>query len=125
LAYRTLAVQRDLPVGLRSADVTVWLGPRMHVVAYPVQSGELLNVVAIVQGHSDGPPQDWDQAGAESELMTAIGPVCRPLQDLVRAMPSWRLWVLQDRRIRCVRTSPRARAWPSRTPPNWDAVSRP
>jgi salicylate hydroxylase len=97
LAYRTLAVQRDLPVGLRSADVTVWLGPRMHVVAYPVQSGELLNVVAIVQGHSDGPPQDWDQAGAESELMTAIGPVCRPLQDLVRAMPSWRLWVLQDR----------------------------
>jgi salicylate hydroxylase len=97
LAYRTLAVQGDLPAALRSGDVTVWLGPRMHVVTYPVKAGELLNVVAIVQGRSQGSPQDWDQAGAESELMAAIGPVCRPLQDLVRAMPGWRLWVLQDR----------------------------
>lgn len=97
LAYRTVAVQRELPAALRSQDVTVWLGPRMHVVAYPVRAGELLNVVAIVEGRTDGSPQDWDQAGAESELMDAIGPVCPPLQDLVRAMPGWRLWVLQDR----------------------------
>jgi salicylate hydroxylase len=97
LAYRTLAVQRDLPPALRSQDVTVWLGPRMHVVAYPVKAGELLNVVAIVQGDSPGPAQDWDQAGAVSELMAAMGPLCQPLQDLVRAMPGWRLWALQDR----------------------------
>lgn len=98
LAYRTLAVQRDLPEPLRSQDVTVWLGPRMHVVAYPVKAGELLNVVAIVQGGREGSPQDWDQAGAESELLTAIGPVCAGLQELVHAMPGWRVWVLQDRR---------------------------
>jgi salicylate hydroxylase len=97
LAYRTLAEQRDLPQALRSQDVTVWLGPRMHVVAYPVKSGEMLNVVAIVQGATAAGAQEWDQAGAESELMTAIGPVCRPLQELVNAMPGWRLWVLQDR----------------------------
>lgn len=97
LAYRTLAVQHDLPQALRSHDVTVWLGPRMHVVAYPVKAGELLNVVAIVQGGRDGSPQDWDQAGAESELLSAIGPVCAPLRELVHAMPSWRVWVLQDR----------------------------
>lgn len=97
LAYRTLAAQRDLPLQLRSQDVTVWLGPRMHVVAYPVKAGELLNVVAIVQGAPRGATQDWDQAGAESELTKAIGPVCPQLQELVRAMPSWRLWVLQDR----------------------------
>ena len=97
LAYRTLAVQRDLPVGLRSQDVTVWLGPRMHVVAYPGRAGELLNVVAIVQGESAGGAQDWDQAGAVADLMAAMGPLCRPLQELVHAMPAWRLWALQDR----------------------------
>jgi len=97
VAYRTLAVQGDLPEALRSQDVTVWLGPRMHVVAYPVKSGELLNVVAIVQGGRERATQDWDQAGAEAELMAAIGPVCPRLQDLVRAMPGWRVWVLQDR----------------------------
>jgi salicylate hydroxylase len=97
LAYRTVAVQRDLPQALRSGDVTVWLGPRMHVVAYPVKAGELLNVVAIVQGRTDGPAQEWDQAGAVSDLMAAMGPLCRPLQELVHAMPAWRLWALQDR----------------------------
>jgi salicylate hydroxylase len=77
--------------------VTVWLGPRLHVVAYPVRAGELLNVVAVVQGGAPGSAQDWDQAGAESELLAAMGPLCAPLRDLVGAMPEWRLWVLQDR----------------------------
>jgi salicylate hydroxylase len=97
LAYRGLAAQGALPPGLRSADVTVWLGPRLHVVAYPVRAGELLNVVAVVQGGAPGSAQDWDQAGAESELLAAMGPLCAPLRDLVGAMPEWRLWVLQDR----------------------------
>jgi salicylate hydroxylase len=97
LAYRTLAVQKDLPAALRSHEVTVWLGPRMHVVSYPVKAGELLNVVAIVQGEAGGSAQDWDQAGAIADLLAAMGPLCQPLQDLVRAMPSWRLWALQDR----------------------------
>jgi salicylate hydroxylase len=62
-----------------------------------VRSGELLNVVAIVQGDAPGPAQDYDQAGAVADLLAAMGPLCRPLQDLVNAMPSWRLWALQDR----------------------------
>jgi salicylate hydroxylase len=97
LAYRGLANQARLPPALRSGDVTVWLGPRLHVVAYPVRAGELLNVVAVVQGGAAGSAQDWDQAGAESELLAAMGPLCAPLRDLVGAMPEWRLWVLQDR----------------------------
>lgn len=97
LAYRTVAVQSGLPAALRSQDVTVWLGPRLHVVCYPVRGGELLNVVAIVEGEPRGPAQDWDQAGAVEDLLAAMGPLCQPLQDLVRAMPSWRLWALQDR----------------------------
>ncbi len=97
LAYRTVAVQSDLPSALRSQDVTVWLGPRMHMVSYPVRSGELLNVVAVVQGRAPAALQDWDQAGAVSDLLAAMGPLCEPLRDLVFAMPSWRLWALQDR----------------------------
>jgi len=97
VAYRTLAVQRDLPAALRSDDVTAWLGPRLHVVAYPVRAGELLNVVAVVQGSALGAAQDWDQAAAVADLMAAMGPLARPLQDLVAAMPGWRLWALHDR----------------------------
>jgi salicylate hydroxylase len=97
LAYRGLAVQRDLPAPLRTADVTVWLGPRLHVVAYPVRRGEAVNVVAIVQGTSRGRADDWDQAAIAADLQEALGLQCAPLRDLVRAVPGWRLWALHDR----------------------------
>lgn len=97
VAYRGMATQRDLPAHLRSADVTVWLGPRLHVVAYPVRRGEALNVVAIVQGKSRGPAEDWDQTAIAADLQSAMGRQCAPLQHLVRTMPGWRLWALHDR----------------------------
>lgn len=97
VAYRALASQQSLPADLRSRNVRVWLGPRLHVVAYPVRAGELLNVVAIVQGGTARAGKEWDLAGSASELHAAMGPLCRPLQDLVAAMPAWRLWVLHDR----------------------------
>ena len=97
IAYRALVPQSALPSALRSHGVTVWLGPRMHVVAYPVKAGEQLNVVAIVQGRSSGAAADWSQGGAAAELRAAMGPVCAPLDELIRAMPSWQLWMLHDR----------------------------
>ena len=50
LAYRALVAQTDLPAHLRSDQVTVWMGPRLHVVHYPMRSGQWLNLVAIVHG---------------------------------------------------------------------------
>jgi salicylate hydroxylase len=97
LAYRAVAAQRDLPESLRSSDITVWLGPRLHVVTYPVRRGEILNVVAIVQGAASGPPQDWGQPAMAANLHIAMGRQCAQLQDLMRSMPGWRLWALHDR----------------------------
>lgn len=97
LAYRGVIEQRELPAALRSRDVNVWLGPRMHLVEYPVRGGSELNVVVIVHGQSPGPAEDWDQEALAVELQRAMGNLCTPLRDLVRAMPSWRLWALNDR----------------------------
>jgi len=97
LAYRGLVAQHDLPAELRSNDVNVWLGPRMHLVAYPVRGGSELNVVVIVHGKSGGPAEDWDQEALAVELQRAMGRLCVQVRDLVRAMPSWRLWALHDR----------------------------
>ncbi len=97
VAYRALAAQQRLPAVLRSADVTVWLGPRLHVVSYPVRAGEQLNVVGIVEGGAAGAAEDWDQAAPAGGLALATGPLCQPLRDLISAMPAWKLWVLHDR----------------------------
>lgn len=97
LAWRGLARQADLPEPLRSQDVTAWLGPRMHLVTYPVRGGEWLNAVCVVQGRLDGDVQDWDHAGDADALAAAVGPVGPQVQERLRAMPAWRLWVLHDR----------------------------
>ncbi|MDB5946261.1 MAG: FAD-dependent oxidoreductase [Ramlibacter sp.] len=97
LAYRTLIAQDDLPPPLRSDEVTVWLGPRLHVVAYPVHLGQWLNVVAIVHGSVAGNPREWDQSAAGRDLLQALGSTCAALQDLVHAAGAWRLWVLHER----------------------------
>jgi salicylate hydroxylase len=97
LAYRALVRQADLPRALRSADVTAWLGPRLHVVQYPVCGGEWLNVVAIVHGAVPGELDNWDRGTEAQDLLQALAGTCVALQNAVRAIPAWRLWALCDR----------------------------
>jgi salicylate hydroxylase len=97
LAYRTLIAQQDLPPHLRSGEVAVWLGPQLHVVAYPLHRGEWLNVVAILHGAIAGEQQAWDQSAAGADLQAALGATCASLQELAAAAPTWRLWVLHAR----------------------------
>ena len=97
LAYRALVAQADLPTHLRSDQVTVWMGPRLHVVHYPVRSGQWLNLVAIVHGAKPEQSQDWDQAGQTQALMQAMGAVGRDLHERLASVPAWRQWALHDR----------------------------
>ena len=97
LAYRALVRQSDLPKSLRSQQVSVWLGPDMHLVSYPVRGGEWLNVVMFTQGQVPDDHQDWDHAGLRDNVLTATAGHCAALTALVEAVPAWRLWALCDR----------------------------
>lgn len=97
LAYRALLPQAQLPKRLRSQQVTVWLGPRLHVVQYPVRGGEWLNVVAIVEGETAAEPNSWDHGTNAAELAERLAGSCTALQDQAQAMKRWRLWTLHDR----------------------------
>jgi salicylate hydroxylase len=97
LAYRAMLPQASLPAALRSQQVTAWLGPKLHVVQYPVRGGEWLNVVAIVHGHVHGSLEDWDHGANAGDLQAALAHTCSALRELIAAVPAWRLWVLCDR----------------------------
>jgi salicylate hydroxylase len=97
LAYRALVAQSELPEHLRSDQVTVWMGPRLHVVHYPVRSGQWLNLVAIVHGAKPDQDREWDQAGQTQALMSAMGTVGRDLHERLESVPAWRQWALHDR----------------------------
>ncbi|MFT3812266.1 MAG: FAD-dependent monooxygenase [Acidovorax sp.] len=98
LAYRALV---PLPEPLHTGEVTAWLGPRLHVVSYPVRRGELLNLVAIVEGPASEDMDTWDHAANAADLDAALAGACAELQVLVRSAGDrpggWRLWPLADR----------------------------
>ena len=97
LAYRALVAQADLPAHLRSDQVTVWMGPRLHVVHYPVRNGQWLNLVAIVQGDRTAQADVWDGAGQTQALMQAMGAVGKDLHERLASVTTWRQWALHDR----------------------------
>ena len=97
LAYRAMVRQDSLPERLRSQVVTAWLGPRLHLVQYPVRRGDWLNVVGIIQGVVGGELDNWDHSANAGDLRKALAATCSPLQDLVGAIEQWRLWPLCDR----------------------------
>jgi salicylate hydroxylase len=97
VAFRAMVPQASLPDALRSQVITAWLGPHFHVVQYPVRGGELLNVVAIVQGQLEGDPTSWDNRANAAELRTLLANAQAPLLDLIHTIADWRLWHLYDR----------------------------
>ena len=94
VAYRAMLPMARLPASMRTPEVQAWLGPRMHLIRYPVRGGEALNVVAFIEGQAQA---GWEQdAGAEALRAVARGS-CGELQALVEAVPQWRLWPVHDR----------------------------
>lgn len=104
LAYRALVMQAALPLALRSQHVTVWLGPRLHIVQYPVRGGEQLNMVAIVHGQLPNGADPWDNsanlADRAADLNTALagsGPALGAQIAQIAQVASWRRWALFER----------------------------
>jgi salicylate hydroxylase len=99
VAYRGMVRTVDLPAPLRANLITVWLGPRLHVVHYPVKQGDWINVVAVVQGAlpSGDDPQGWTHEAHAADLRRALGTACGELMAMLGAVPEWTLWALNDR----------------------------
>ena len=100
MAFRAMAAQALLPEPLRSQRITVWLGPQMHVVHYPVCSGEWLNVVVIVRGELPDEADPWNHGVSASDLddlnRVLVGS-CSALRDLLNTLGGWQRWALRDR----------------------------
>jgi salicylate hydroxylase len=84
-------------VHLRSDRITVWMGPRLHVVQYPVQAGRALNLVAIVHGDAPVSPEHWDHSANANALLSAMDAVGPDLRTRLEAVPHWGLWALHER----------------------------
>lgn len=70
----------------------LWLGPRGHVLHYPLRQGREINIVAIIENdwHSEG----WSMPGLPSELMPHFETWSYPLRVLLEKPRTWTKWAL-------------------------------
>ena len=101
LAYRAMMPMADVPQKWRNNEVTVWLGPRMHAVHYPVRRGEMMNIIVIIEGPAPQDMENWDHVGNAQLLEQTLAHCSSNFQDFIRSVTaaglSWRLWPLSDR----------------------------
>lgn len=95
IAYRAVLPIERAPEHARAHRVTVWVGPRTHLVHYPLRRGELLNLVAVF--HSDRYEEGWDSYGDPEELHAKFGQARSEVLELLELIEAWRMWVLCDR----------------------------
>ena len=76
-------------------NVVWWIGPRIHLIQYPIRRGELYNQVAVFE--SDQYVPDSDNWGLVDELETRFRSVAAPVAEGVAKINRDRRWALFDR----------------------------
>jgi salicylate hydroxylase len=96
VAYRMLIPRSALPADSPPApSVTLWLGPHGHIVSYWVRSGQLYNIVAIIED-SQWKDEGWNIAAELSAVRAAFDDWDPRLQALFGAAGDIHKWALLD-----------------------------
>jgi salicylate hydroxylase len=91
-AWRTQIPRATLPARFAEPVVGLWIGPRAHLVHYPVGGGADLNVVAVTVGGSGR--QGWSQPGDAASLLASFAPWTNEAKALLQRADAWRGWSL-------------------------------
>jgi len=95
IAYRAVLRADEVPLGNRLNAMVVWMGPKYHLVHYPLRANELFNLVAVF--HSDRYEDGWDTYGDPEELYLRFEGAHPLVLGMLDKIESWRMWVLCDR----------------------------
>lgn len=91
-AWRALVPCASLPAPFDAPMVGLWLGPRAHLVHYPVRGGDDLNVVAVAEGGTGS--QGWNQSGDAEALLSSFTRWAKEPKSLLERAAGWRSWSL-------------------------------
>ncbi|MFQ3453671.1 FAD-dependent monooxygenase [Bradyrhizobium sp. UFLA01-814] len=94
IAWRGTLDATALPHEYTAPRVQLWMGPDVHLVAYPISAGRQINVVAIVSGTWNRP--GWSEPGDINEIKGAFATARWPAtaRMLIGAVDGWRKWAL-------------------------------
>ncbi len=96
VCWRGLVPLDAFPPGTISTDLTLYMGPRSHVIHFMVRRGALINFVAHVE--TDAWTQEsWTEECERSEVMETFAGWHEPLLRLLGSSNRYYKWALYDR----------------------------
>lgn len=93
-AWRAVLPASALPPFLRAKTTTLWLGPRAHVVLYPLRGGAAFNAV-VVTADEEG-EGSWSDPRPAEKLLEHVSGWSRDLRKALAAQEDWRTWPLLE-----------------------------
>ncbi|MFK8250965.1 FAD-dependent monooxygenase [Ancylobacter terrae] len=93
-AWRATVAAEDLPPHLAAPTVRLWLGPRAHLVSYPVRAGAAVNLVAVTPDERTA--HGWGASAAREELVEHFEGWSADAQTLLATPDHWLRWALFD-----------------------------
>jgi salicylate hydroxylase len=95
VAHRTIVPYDQVPAGVQRDVSALWIGPRYHMVHYPLRNNTLFNIVAVFRTDTFGDKGDSDFNAAEVEhTYKTAHPI---MKSLLETMDLTRRWVIADR----------------------------
>ena len=96
-AWRALVPADAVMPDQRAPAIDLWLGSNAHLVHYPVRSGALINIVAIIQ--DDWCEPGWSAPGERADILARypVGAWSPAARAVLAAPQRWCKWALYDR----------------------------
>ncbi|USX51755.1 FAD-dependent monooxygenase [Lentzea sp. HUAS12] len=93
--FRAVIPAENVPQSLKENVVTLWAGPRYHVVWYVIAGGRYVNLVATVDNGATEPMTG--KPVEHAEVLRHFTPLCDDATQVMALAAEWRAWVLCDR----------------------------
>jgi 3-hydroxybenzoate 6-monooxygenase len=93
--FRSVIPTERMPEDLRWNAATLWAGPKVHLVHYPLKGWKVFNLV--VTCHNDAPEPVTGKPVSKDEVRKHFRHVHPRAQQIIEHGEDWKLWVLCDR----------------------------
>jgi len=95
VVYRSVIDKKDFPQNLQWNAASIWVGPKCHLVHYPLRGGEQYNVVVTFHIRNT---EEWGVTeGSKEEVQSYFQDICPKARQLIDLPKSWKRWATADR----------------------------
>ena len=93
--YRTVIPTEKMPADLRWNMMNIWVGPKCHIVHYPLKGGKVFNLV--VTFHRDVTEAVSGVPVTHDEVRAGFDHIVPQARQIIDHGENWKMWVLCDR----------------------------